>query len=313
MRTVLSFASLVVLATACATTANTPEPESISLPTEIVYPNGIATASDGSIYVGQITQGGILRRSPDGDWSSVHRGSPQIYAATSLRLDEDRQLLWGTSPDFLPPAEPRTPYIFSIDTVTGRVQQTVAVPDGFGNDIAVEPEGSILITESEHGQLMRLRPGESRFEKVFADPRLAHESGLGLAGIARAENGVVVMGNFSSGGLFILENNALRELALPRTIENPDGIAFAPDGSLVVLEGAVESGDGKVLRIPDPLHQGERELLTVAGGLESPVNLSIGADGVAYVSESRVRHRLIDDASNHPIPQAFRIVAVELS
>ena len=313
MRTALSLASLLILATACSTPLNSVEPESISLPANVVYPNGIATASDGSIYVGQITQGGILRRSPEGDWSSVHPGSPEIYAATSLRLDEDRQRLWGTSPDFLPPAEPRTPYIFAIDTVTGRVQQTAAVPDGFGNDIAVEPDGSILITESEHGQLMRLRPGESGFEKVFQDPRLAHESGLGVAGIARADNGVVAMANFSSGGLYILENDELRELVLPRTIENPDGIAFAPDGSLIVLEGAVESGDGKVLRIPDPLNPGERELLTVAGGLESPVNLSIGSDGVAYVSESRVRHRLIDDVANHPTPQTFRIVAVPLS
>jgi len=313
MRTVLSFASLVILGTACATTLNSPESESISLPTEFVYPNGIATASDGTIYVGQITQGGIVRRSPDGDWASVHPGSPEIYAATSLRLDEDRQRLWGSSPDFLPPAEPRTPYIFAIDTLSGQVQQTVAVADGFGNDIAVEPEGSILITESQRGQLLRLKPGESTFETVFRDERLGHESGLGVAGIARADNGVVVMANFSSGRLYILENDELRELVLPRTIENPDGMAFAPDGSLIVLEGAVDSGEGKVLRIPDPLTAGDRELRTMATGLESPVNLSIGPDGVAYVSESRVRHRLVDDLSNHPAPQEFRIVAVTLS
>jgi hypothetical protein len=112
MRTVLSFASLVVLATACATTLSSPEPESILLPTEFVYPNGIAT---------------------------------------------------------------------------------------------------VLITQSEHGQLLRLRPGESRIETV--------------------------------------------------------------------------------LRIPDPLSSGERELQTVGTGLECPVNLSIASEGVAYVSESRVRLR----------------------
>lgn len=36
-------------------------------------------------------------------------------------------------------------------------------------------------------------------------------------------------------------------MSLPRTIENPDGIAFTDNGSLIVLEGAVNSGNGKVL------------------------------------------------------------------
>jgi sugar lactone lactonase YvrE len=315
MRTlVISLASTcLLLTTACSTWPNSAELESISLPPGVTYPNGIATASDGTIYVGQVTQGGIFRRSPNSDWSSVYPGSPEIYAGTSLRLDEHRNRLWGTSPDFLPPAQPRTPNIFAIDALSGRLLQTVPVRDGFSNDIAIEPGGSILITESNHGRVLRLNPGESRFETVIQDARLTHESGIGAAGIARADNGAVVIGNFSSGRLYVLEDGDLRELVLPRTIENPDGIAFAPDGSLVVLEGAVDSGDGKILRIPDPLAAGERDVFTVAQGLESPVNLSIGSHGVAYVSESRVRHRLVEDLANQPAPQTFRIIAVALN
>jgi DNA-binding beta-propeller fold protein YncE len=314
MTSVISLAfTCLLLTSACSTQLNSAELESISLPLDATYPNGIATASDGTLYVGQVTQGGILRRSPSGDWSSLYHGSPEIYAGTSLRLDEHRQRLWGTSPDFLPPAQPRTPNIFALDAVSGRLLHTAPVRDGFGNDIAIEPGGSILITESNQGRLLRLNPGESSFETVIQDARLTHESGIGAAGIARADNGAVVIGNFSTGRLYVLEDRELRELVLPRTIENPDGIAFAPDGSLVVLESAVNSGNGKILRIPDPLEAGERDLLAVAQGLESPVNLSIGSDGVAYVSESRVRHRLVDDLANQPAPQTFRIIAVALN
>lgn len=297
----------------CSTEADRAATESIWLPAGAAYPNGIATASDGTIYTGQITQGGVLQRSPGGDWSTLHPGSPDIFAGTSLRLDEGRHRLWGASPDFLPPGEPRTPNIFAIDTRTGQVLQTVPLADGFTNDIAVEPAGSVLITDSSNGRVLRLNPGQSRFDTVVADPGLTHESGIGVGGIALSAGGEMVLGNYSSGRLYVFDNEVLREMSLPRTLENPDGIAFADDGSLIVLEGAVNSGNGKVLRIREPLAPGERELLTLTEGLESPVNLSIGSDGRAYVTESRIRHRVVDDTAGRPDPEEFRIVALDVS
>jgi hypothetical protein len=44
-------------------------------------------------------------------------------------------------------------------------------------------------------------------------------------------------------------DNGLRELVASRTIENPGGMAFVADGSLFVVEGAVENGNGKMLEI----------------------------------------------------------------
>lgn len=295
----------------CSTEVDRAATESIWLPPDAAYPNGIATASDGTIYVGQITHGGILRRSPDGEWSTLHPGSPDIFAGTSLRLDEDRHRLWGASPDFLPPGQPRTPNVFAIDTRTGRVLQTVPLADGFTNDIAVEPSGSVLITDSTNGRVLRLSAEQSSFSTVVDDPRLTHESGIGVGGIARADSGAIVVGNYSSGRLYIFDDD-LREISLPRPVENPDGIAFADDGSLIVLEGAVNSGNGRVLRIREPLAPGEREIETLTEGLASPVNLSIGSDGRAYVTESRIRHRVVDELADQPEPEDFRTVVLEV-
>jgi sugar lactone lactonase YvrE len=285
--------------------------ERIALPKNGAYPNGIAHAEDGTLYVGQITQGGVLRRNPAGEWSTLHAGAQNIYAGTSLRLDEERNVLWGASPDFLPEGQPRTPHIFAINTESGDVLQVLPITEGFGNDIAVEPAGSILITESIGGRLLRLQPGSSEFETVMQDDRLTHESGIGAGGIALANNGTVAIGNFSSGQLFLYENEALRELQLPRRIENPDGMRFAPDGSLIVLESAAETGNGRVLRIPDPFAAGERRIEVVAEGLKSPVNLTVADDNTAYVSESHVRHRLVRGLENQR-PDAFHVVVVPL-
>jgi hypothetical protein len=285
--------------------------ERIALPKDGVYPNGITHAEDGTLYVGQITQGGVLRRDPDGDWSKLYPGSPTIFAGTSLRLDEQRNVLWGASPDFLPQGEPRTPHIFALDARDGKVLQATPVADGFGNDIAIEPSGSILITESIGGRLLRHKAGSGEFETVMQDDRLTHESGIGAGGIALADNGTVAIGNFSSGELFLYENGTLRQLQLPRRIENPDGMRFAPDGSLVVLESAAETGNGRLLKIANPLARGERQIEVVAENLASPVNLTVASNNIAYISESHVRHRLVDGLENQR-PDAFHVVVVPL-
>jgi streptogramin lyase len=307
----ISFAGAIALIASTALASSSSTLERIALPKDGVYPNGIAHAEDGTLYVGQITQGGVLRRSPGGEWSTLHAGSQTMYAGTSLRLDEERNVLWGASPDFLPEGQPRTPHIFAINTESGAVLQVLPVTEGFGNDMAVEPAGSILITESVGGRLLRLQPGSSDFETVMQDDRLTHASGIGAGGIALAENGTVAIGNFGSGQLFFYENGSLRELQLPRRIENPDGMRFAPDGSLIVLESAAETGNGRVLRISDPFASGERPIDVVAEGLKSPVNLTISDDNTAYVSESHVRHRLVDGLENQR-PDAFHVVVVPL-
>jgi hypothetical protein len=65
----------------------------IGLPANFQYPNGIAHASDGTLYVGSITSGQILRIAPDGKTETFFPGNDEIFAATALRLDESRSIL----------------------------------------------------------------------------------------------------------------------------------------------------------------------------------------------------------------------------
>lgn len=44
-------------------------------------------------------------------------------------------------------------------------------------------------------------------------------------------------------------------------------MALAPDGSLIVLENAIRSGAGKVLRIAEPLAAGRRGIEVIREGL----------------------------------------------
>ena len=289
----------------------------IELPANFPYPNGIAHTSDGTLYVGSVTSGQILRITPEGKTETFFPGNDQVFAATSLRLDEQRGILWGTSPDFLGTRQAngevirRTHRIFEIDIHSGEVLRVIEIPDGgFGNDIALDPTGGIYVTDSSRPRIHYLAPGATQFQTWVEDEQL-RSPGIGLAGIARHSSGVLIVGKFSEGELLKVTPQpqgkaTVETISLVRQLENPDGMQFAPNGSLLVTEGSLASGNGRLLRI-DVLSSGTepRPIETLVENLESPVNLTVAGQKI-WISEARIRHRLIPGQENN-IPDRFFI------
>ncbi|MFP2932813.1 hypothetical protein ACLESO_48245 [Pyxidicoccus sp. 3LG] len=296
-------ASLLALSPSApgARAAETPPPspapsrgERLPLPKDFTYPNGIAHAVDGTLFVGSVSNGSVVRRAPGGEWTVLFPGSDEVFSATSLRLDAPRGLLWGTSPDALGLLRPggalgrRTARIFALDARTGEVRRVIPLPEGvLGNDLTVAPDGGLYVTDSSRAAVLHLAPGSRQLETWVTDPRFqAKGQGMatvGPAGIALAPDGrTLAVNTFGTGRLFLVRpgtkgtSPVVTEVELPRRLENPDGMRFAPDGRLLVLEGAIDSGDGRVVRI-DVLGQtqGPRPLEVLASGLESPVNLTV--------------------------------------
>jgi len=277
----------------------------IALPNGFQYPNGIARASNGTLYLGSVTSGKILRIQPNGRIETFFPGTHEIFAANSLRLDEQRSILWGASSDFLGVRGDngevtRRPHrIFALDLRTGKVLRVILMPDGgFGNDMAIDPKGGVYLTDSNHPRIYYLAPGAKQLQVWAEDARLRSQP-VGLAGIARATNGIVVVGLFSDGRFFKITplpqgKPQVEAISLQRSIENPDGMVFAPDGSLLVLEGAIASGNGRLLRIRDILspESKPKAIEVLADKIESPVNLTVAGREI-WLTESRIRHRLI--------------------
>jgi sugar lactone lactonase YvrE len=291
------------------------ELDSIELPSGFQYPNGIAHASDGTLYIGSITSGRILRISPDGTIETLFPGNGDVFAATSLRLDEPRGILWGSSPDFLGTRAPngetvrRPPRVFAIDIRSGEIQRVIPMPEGgFSNDLAVDPDGGVYITDSTLARIHYLVQGTTQLQTWAADERFRAER-IGLAGIARRADGVLIVGHYSNGNLFKVMPQpegqpTVEAIPLERSLENPDGMQFAPDGSLILTEGAVTSGNGQLLRI-NIFASGTnpKTVETLASSLKSPVNLTLAGQEI-WVTESQIRHRLIPEQAA-AVPDRF--------
>ena len=291
----------------------------IELPANFQYPNGITRASNGTLYVGSIVSGKILQITPDGKTTTFFPGSKDVFSATSLRLDEQRGILWGTSPDFLGVKNAdgeivRRPHrVFAIAISTSEVLRSEVMPNqGFGNDIALDSDGGVYIIDSFQPRIYYLAPNAEKFQ-IWAEDELFRPQSeqIGLAGIARNSNGITVVGMYSAGKLFKITNQPegsvkIEAIPVERQLENPDGMQFTDDGSLLIAEGAMANGDGRLVRL-NVLSSGSQpqSIETLASGLKSPVNLTI-SDGGVWVTESQIRHRLLPKQQAE-IPERFFI------
>ena len=257
------------------------------------------------MYVGSVTTGAVAKINLQTSESEL-LVEPQtaIIASTSLRADEAEGILWACSPDVFPNQTERQPSILvALDINTGEVIKTVTLPqDGFCNDLAIDDLGGVLVTDSFNPRVLYLPPDGTEFKVWLWDERLGVSEGFGLSGIANASDETVYVSVFASGQLYRIRNNKVEPLQLSRQISNPDGMAIAPDGSLIVCEGNYQTGNGRLLQInlSDDL---TGEIQVLAEGLDSPVNLSLDGESV-WLTEGRLRS-LLRPELNLPEPDSF--------
>lgn len=94
----------------------------------------------------------------------------------ALGIDAPRHRLWATIASVAqadrcgeaPPATERTA-LLALDLTTGHVVQRIdaRVPGVLG-DMLVADDGTVIVTESTHGAVLRLRPGATAFERIDA-------------------------------------------------------------------------------------------------------------------------------------------------
>jgi sugar lactone lactonase YvrE len=207
--------------------------------------------------------------------------------------------------------------VFAIDTRSGAVLRVIPMPEGgFSNDFALDSAGGVYITDSTLARIHYLAPGTTQLQTWAVDERFRAER-IGLGGIARRSDGVLIVGHYSNGELFKVTPQpqgqpTVEAIRLERKIENPDGMQFAPDGSLIFTEGAVESGNGRLLRI-NVFAPGtdSKTIETLATELKSPVNLTLTGREI-WVTESQIRHRLTP-GEEAAVPDRFFVRRFRLS
>jgi streptogramin lyase len=187
-------------------------PASIDLPGNRVFPENITSAKDGTLYVGSLGAGGIIRIKPGAAKAEIWI-KPGAFGSRSIfgiLADERSNTLWVCSNDLsalgvvIASSETGSALKgFDLKTGQGKVSATLPGDHTFCNDIAIGPDGSAFVTNTAAPEILRLPPGKSQLKVWANDPRLAPPAGgSGLDGIAFGSDGNVYVDTYTAGELF---------------------------------------------------------------------------------------------------------------
>src|SRR5258706_3574574 len=227
-------------------------PSSIALPGERAFPESITSARDGTLFIGRLGEGGIVRADPRTGAAAlfVAPGAAGSRSITGVFADEASGTLWACSNDLSALGGPsegrdRGAALKAFDLRTGAAKRSVSLePDSFCNDIAVDAGGAVYVTDSAHPTVLRLPAGAARFEVFATNPQFAppQPNSAGLDGIAFGADGAMYVTTYAAGGFFriTVENGRARRVIKlqGRALGLPDGLRPLGPKSFLLVEGA---------------------------------------------------------------------------
>ena len=138
----------------------------VEIPEEGLIAEGIAAdPRDGALYVGSIAKRKIVHVPASGAARDFAAGEASgLGEVLGMKVDPARSLLWAVSNVKAEAAEAARSTLQAFDLASGALRVTVAIeePKHLLNDLAVADDGSIFVTDSEAGSVLRLPPGGAR-------------------------------------------------------------------------------------------------------------------------------------------------------
>jgi sugar lactone lactonase YvrE len=298
--------------------ATSVESGSIELPGDQLYPESITSTSDGTLFVGSLGSGGVIRIKPAGNpevW--IKPGAFGSRSILGVLAHEPSNTLWVCSNDLtaigIKAAGTATGSAlkgFDLKTGEGKISATLAGGQSVYNDIAVGPDGSVFVTNSFAPQILRLRPGSQNLEVWARDPLFASPPGtFGLDGIAFGSEDAVYVSMYASGKLVRVAVSqgvagAVTTLNTSRPLVLPDAIRPIGRNEFLLIEG-----EGRLDRL---VIKGEDAVIeTLKDGYSTPTGAT-AVGKTAWVSEGQLSY-LLDPSKRDLTPSLpFRVYSVAI-
>ena len=310
--------AVAVLSSATSLTAIA-ETRSIALPGLRAFPESLTSTADGTLFIGRLGDGGIVRANARSGEVAVFvpPGAADSRSISGVFADERSNMLWGCSNDLSALGGPSgsgdsRSALKGFDLRTAAAKRSVPLPGAhaFCNDIAVDTRGAIYVTDSGGPNVLRLPAGASVFEVFATSPQFSPpEGGVGLDGIAFGRDGNLYVTTYTAGGLFRVDvkegrAGAVTKLHGASPLTRPDALRSLGENSFLLIEGA-----GTVDRVSI---SGDSFATTpIRGGFREPTSVT-QVDATAWVSEGQLS--LFFDREKRKLSPAlpFRIYAVPL-
>ena len=319
-RLVRASVTIALLSSAMHTTAEDADLQSIALPGARAFPESITSTLDGTLFIGRLGEGGIVRVSPQTGKTEVFvpSGSSQSRSILGVFADDASKILWACSNDLSESGgssggHDHVSLLIGFDLRTGAARRSVALPGAhpYCNDIAIDASGAVYVTDSSGPNVLRLRPGATTFETFASSDQFLPPpgGGAGLDGIAFGGDGNLYVTMFSAGELFRIEIEEGRPGRVTklhgRPLAFPDALRPLGEKSFLLVEGA-----GTLDRVD--IEGDEFKTSAIRGGFREPTSVTrVGT--TAWVSEGQLSLFFDPSRRSQSPTLPFRIYAVPLS
>ena len=266
----------------------------ITLPGDRVFPESITSTADGTIYVGSPAEGGVMRIKPgEKPESWIKPGAYDTRSTFGLLADEKSGTLWVCSNDITGfgvegPTKIPGAYLkgFDLKTGDGKVSAALPGPRALCNDMAVAPDGSVLVTDTLAPLILVLKPGATKLDVWAKDPLFTPPvNGAGLDGIIIGSDGNVYTDLFNDPKLLRIDVNQgqagkVTLLKTSQPVLLTDAMRAWDGSSFLMIEGS-----GKLDRVT--IDGDNAKIDVLKDGMDGPTGATKVGD-TAYVTEGQL-------------------------
>jgi len=301
--------SAVALLLAISLNAATPAVTEITLPGTLVYPESITSTADGTLIVGSLGHGNVMRIAPGKttaeEW--IKPGTGGLNQVLGVYADEKGKTLWVCSNNLEQKGEATS--VKAFDLKSGAITGTYPLP-GQGplcNDIAVAEDGAAYVTDTLQGSVLMLKPGSKNLEISAKDPLLA-----GADGLAFGDKAILYVNSVTTNKLLRLDlgpdgkSKSVTELKLSRPVDRPDGMRAIGKHRMLLAEN---SGKMDIVTFEGTGLQ-NASIKTIKEGLESTPGVT-ATRGMAWIVEGKLNYRN-DPQMKGKDPGKFKMYSIPL-
>jgi hypothetical protein len=265
-------------------------PSALTLPGDKYYPESLHAAADGTLYVGSLGTGQVVKFAPGATTSTTFLAGGDPKGVAGVFVDSAGSTLWLCAADLSttpPSTEVRS---YDLATATKKASFAFSKP-AFCNDFALDSSGNLFVSDS-FGNVWQLKKGGSALAIWKTDPLLAPSTatGFGADGIVLDGAGNVFVNTFSDARLLKIAINgdgtagALTQITVTPALKGPDGMRLLDATTLVMADGVA----GTVTKVVLSGATGTSSTIG-AGGLNGPTSV-VKVGSTFWVSEGQLGH-----------------------
>ena len=267
-------------------------PERINFTAQRQYPEGISySAQLDRFLVSSITQGKIGTVDLLGNYADLV-APPEMISSMGIRVGGGYIFVCNSDQGVSTKSTPQTTRAIAellvLNVNTLQLERRVKLQDVYpsarhlANDLALQPDGTVYVTDSFAPVIYKVTPG-GQGSVLVSDPRFASAT-FGLNGIVYHPDGYLIVAHTSSGKLYKVD------LANGNAISEVGGLGSLPGDGLTLLNGDlyVVTGGSRVAQVRSTDNWQTASIIKTDGNGYAQATTSVAVNGSIYTLNARI-------------------------